>query len=62
MNKDVTRREMAVVLLGSAPANAEEKTQEAPLAAVREQVRKSPKKLDDFDLPMATEPAFIFKP
>lgn len=68
MSKDITRREMAVALVASAPALAqvsagtEEKAQKDPLEAAHAQVRRSVKKLDDYDLPMATEPAFVFKP
>ena len=68
MSRDITRREMAVALVASAPALAqvaadpEEKARKDPFEAAREQVRRSVKKLDDYDLPMATEPAFVFKP
>ena len=68
MIKDITRREMAVALVTTAPALAqvpaspEEKAQKDPLEAARAKVRGSIKKLDDYDLPMATEPAFVFKP
>jgi hypothetical protein len=63
----MTRRELAAVL-GSATSIATVRAQEAPAsqpedlnAAAKEQLRKNSETLSKFDLPMSTEPAFLFK-
>ena len=62
----ITRRKLGAAVLAPAallaqapppiPANAEEE-----LAAVREQNRRNAEILDKFQVPMAAEPAFVFK-
>jgi len=61
----LTRRELAAVALGTAAAPAQEKPQAPPedeLSAARKQVESNAAALAKFDLPMSTEPAFLFKP
>ncbi|MCD6360839.1 MAG: hypothetical protein J7M38_08225 [Armatimonadetes bacterium] len=68
MKQDLTRREVAAALLAAAPALAVDNSLQAPaaqgdpLAAARKQLRRSLEKMEEFDLPMPVEPAFIFKP
>jgi hypothetical protein len=62
----ITRRRLAMAALAPAalpaqtpppiPANREEE-----LAAVREQNRRNAEALDKFKVPVAAEPAFVFK-
>ena len=58
---------MATALLGSPPllagavAGSGEKN-ETGLAAARQQVRSSAKKLAAYEIAVSTEPAFVFKP
>lgn len=63
----MTRRELAAVL-GSVTSIATVRAQEAsasqpedPNVAAKEQLRKNSETLSKFDLPMSTEPAFLFK-
>lgn len=46
----------------SADAPPAQQPQTDTLATARQQVRKTAETLDAFDLPLSTEPAFIFKP
>lgn len=63
MIKDISRRKAAAVLLGvPVAAQAQAASEKDPLAEAREQVGKTIAKLDEVDLPMATEPAFVFRP
>ena len=67
----ITRRQLAATALGpaagfsaarslaQAPAGA--KQPEDLNAAAREQLRKTAETLAKFDLPISTEPAFVFK-
>ena len=66
MNTKLSRRRMAT-LLGSAPllsgtSTAQQAETPDPLAAAREQIERSLAKMEEFDLPMSAEPAFVFKP
>ncbi len=67
MGKDITRRELAI-LLGSVPAAVEtslawqKEQQKDPLTNARSEVRKAIEEMEKFDLSMFTEPAFVFKP
>ncbi len=63
----MTRRELAAVL-GTVTSIASVRAQEQPPgqpedlnAAAREQLRKNSETLSTFDLPISTEPAFLFK-
>lgn len=63
----MTRRELAAVL-GSVTSIASVRAQEPPAsqpedpnAAAKEQLGKNSETLSKFDLPMSTEPAFLFK-
>lgn len=63
------RRELAWVLLGgaagatgaAAQTTAGQATAEQDLAAARERVKANSAELAKFKIPMATEPAFVFK-
>jgi hypothetical protein len=67
VSKKMTRRDLAAVL-GSVAGIASARPQ-APAASVpedlnaaaKEQLRKNSEALSKFDLPMSTEPAFLFK-
>lgn len=67
MGKDITRRDLAI-LLGSVPAAVETslawqaEQQKDPLTNARSEVRKAIEEMEKFDLSMFTEPAFVFKP
>ncbi len=63
----MTRRDLAAVL-GSVAGIASVRAQAPPAsapedlnAAAKEQLRKNSETLSKFDLPMSTEPAFLFK-
>ena len=64
----LTRRQMAAAIAGTAPvlAPVAGRARETPggdkLASAREQVHKSIRELEGFELPMTAQPAFIFKP
>ena len=68
MPERLTRREIAAALLASSPALAQ--AQRGPesgepddqLAAARKRIRSDITALENFDLPMMSEPALIFKP
>lgn len=67
MGPTITRRGWAASLAASAiPAAARPSQQKAAAEKLLEQakdgVRESAEKLQKFPLPMATEPAFLFKP
>ena len=68
MADKLTRRQMTAVIVGAVPpfvplaAQAQEEKATDPLAAAREQIRESIQELEEFDLPMSAEPAFLFKP
>lgn len=59
---------MVAAIAGTAPVLVPTagRAQEAPggdkLESARQQVRKAIQEMEEFELPMATEPAFIFKP
>jgi hypothetical protein len=63
----MTRRDLAAVLgsvAGIASARAQAPAASVPEdlnAAAKEQLRKNSEALSKFDLPMSTEPAFLFK-
>jgi hypothetical protein len=67
MGNRVTRRHVAATLLGSTsilaqapPAQSKPSPQDL-LATAREQIRKNAKRLTGHEIPMATQPAFVFK-
>ncbi len=68
MQKKLTRREMAAGLMTASPvlsaATGSRNSGSArdTLATARQQIRDSAGELEKFELPMSTEPAFIFKP
>ena len=68
MADKLTRRQMAAAIAGAVsaaiPATAQTAPVEAgdPLAAARKKIRESVAKMEEVDLPMSAEPAFIFKP
>jgi hypothetical protein len=62
----LTRRELAAAVAGAAPlaAQAPPATPETPaeeLKAAAERLRRTEEAISKFALPMATEPAFLFK-
>ena len=69
MRTTITRREWAASLAVSAvpaaaqePASQQKPAPEELLAQAKSGVLESAEKLQKFRLPMATEPAFLFKP
>ncbi len=66
MATTLTRRELAAALAGAGlvPAMAQSQDGAAgePLEAARQQIRESVGKLEEFDLPTSTAPAFVFEP
>ncbi len=63
----ITRRQLAAVSLAPAalaqtPPSATPESEEELLKAGRESVRRNAEALAKYPLPMATEPAFQFKP
>lgn len=64
MAEKLTRREwVAVIALPlAAQAPAQEETPEQLLMRARKDVREGAERLEKFPLPMAVEPAFVFKP
>ncbi len=58
---EITRREIAAALLGTAPALAQSAGTD-PLEQAREHVRKAIESMEKVDLKMSAEPAFLFKP
>jgi hypothetical protein len=64
MNSSFTRRQLAAALAGALPAAAQAPaalpTTESEKAI--EQLRANSKALGSHQIPMATEPAFVFKP
>lgn len=62
----MTRRQLAAALASSAAlARAQEEPKATPdelLAQEKKDVREGSEKLEKFNVPMATEPAFVFKP
>ena len=57
----LTRRELPAALVAPAAALAQAPANE-DLKAAREQTRRTGETLAKFEVPMATEPAFQFKP
>jgi len=66
----ITRRQLAATALGPAGFSAARSLAQAPAgatqpedlnAAAKEQLRKTAETLAKFDLPISTEPAFVFK-
>lgn len=62
----MTRRRMAA-LLGSAPVlatavAAQQEENSGRLEEARNQIEEALATMEEFDLPMAAEPAFVFKP
>jgi hypothetical protein len=64
MSPDTSRREFAVAVLSAPSAFAvePENQEKNPLEAARQGVRAAARELEKLDLPMTTEPAFLFKP
>lgn len=65
MRDDLTRRELAAlltVLPAAAPAQVPAGAEADPLETARERLRETVAKLEAFPLPMAAEPAFVFRP
>ena len=65
MSTRLTRRQLAAGLLGAAPLLAQ--APPPPVAAddasiARERIKTNSELIRKFDLPVATEPSFIFKP
>ena len=67
MADKLTRRQMTAVIVGAVPpfvplaVQAQEGTTTDPLAAAREQIQEALQEMEEFDLPMSAEPAFLFK-
>lgn len=64
MPVQITRRKLALAVLGAPAAARAAQTPSAPedlTAAAAEQVRKNSEALAKLDVPMSTEPAFEFK-
>ena len=54
-------------MLGSVPlaagmARAQEGDEADPLESARKQIERSIARMEEFDLPMSAEPAFVFRP
>ncbi|MFB3778392.1 MAG: hypothetical protein ACE141_12315 [Bryobacteraceae bacterium] len=67
MAANITRREWAAALAAAAPALAQPQPAEAPTAAAllveaRDEIRRDIQQLEQFSLPPAAEPAFVFRP
>ncbi|MCS6952766.1 MAG: hypothetical protein RMK57_00310 [Bryobacterales bacterium] len=64
MADKLTRRQWAaaIALPLATQAPAQEETPEQLLARAQKDVRESAERLEKFPLPMAVEPAFVFKP
>jgi hypothetical protein len=66
MKIDWTRRELAArlapMLAGQAFAGQRAPGEAEPLETARKRLSESIRRLEEFELPMAVEPAFIFKP
>jgi hypothetical protein len=61
----LTRRELAAALAGAAAANAQAPAQSAPedlLKNAVEETRRDSAAIANYAVPMATEPAFSFRP
>jgi hypothetical protein len=64
MRDELTRRELGALLVAlpaSLPAQ-EAKPAADPLETARKRLRETVAKLEAFELPMAVEPAFVFRP
>lgn len=68
MGAKLTRREWTAVLTGSAvpllaqaPASQRKESPDELLAEAKARVKQRAERLHKFPLPMATEPAFLFK-
>lgn len=66
MRTDLTRRDLAAclpaVLAAQAFAGQRAPGEAEPLETARKRLSESIRRLEEFELPMAVEPAFIFKP
>lgn len=63
MTGRLTRRDLAALLVAlPAPAQEPPKAPPDPSEAARKRLQESIAKLDAFELPMAVEPAFVFRP
>ncbi len=66
MKTDFTRREVAArlpaMLAAQAFAGQRAPGEAEPLETARKRLSESIRRLEEFELPMAVEPAFIFKP
>lgn len=63
MRRDLTRRQWAAALGASAAAaRAQTPPSEDALAEARRRVAGALERLQEFQLPAGTEPAFVFKP
>lgn len=64
MREELTRRELALLAGLAAPLPAQEQkgAEPEPLEAARKRLREAVAKLEAFELPMAVEPAFVFRP
>lgn len=65
MREELTRRELGALLAGlaaSLPAQGQTGAEPDALEAARKRLREAVAKLEAFELPMAVEPAFVFRP
>jgi hypothetical protein len=66
MAAKLTRRQLAVTMaagsIAAAPARGQEESAETKLEEARQEIRDTTARLKEFDLPMATAPAFVFEP
>jgi hypothetical protein len=65
MRTKFSRRQLAVSLVAAAPALAQNPapaTLTDPLAKAREVLQKNGEILSKFEIPLSTQPSFIFKP
>ena len=65
MRTKFSRRQLAVSLVAAVPALAQNPAPAPPadpLAKAREALQKNGETLSKFEIPLATQPSFIFKP
>ncbi len=65
MTDELTRRELGAFLLAppaSLPAQEAKGAEADPLERARKRLRETVAKLESFELPVAVEPAFVFRP
>ncbi len=65
MSTQLSRRQLAASLVAAAPALAQNPAPAPPpdlAAKARDILQRNGERLSQFDVPIATEPSFIFKP